>query len=279
MPSSPLDLIQYRPRTKPRPIRALSRADTWRLLVYARSMVPTDYEAALSCSQRSFTRLRDLALLDLFIATGLRVGEVSALSVRDYSQDDHTVRVRGKGGRHRLAFVVVPYSREIQNRYLRLREKLNPPTRALFPNARGYRLTSRGIRRMVTQRAIDAGLRTHVSPHMLRHTAATLLLQNGVDLRIVQEFLGHASITTTQRYTTSIRRRPTQPLVVARRRHAQEPTCDFDRKPLAGDHLDRREDPFGASDSPLSSSVARRWIASSVLSSRIRLFAATSSAR
>ncbi len=198
---SPMASIRYRPRKMPHPPRTLARADMWRLLAYARSLVPLDYATASACSRRGFVALRDLALLDLFLSTGLRVGEVSALNIQDYSRDDHVVRVRGKGGRERLAFVVVPYSRGIQERYLELLRQVRPATPALFPNSRSQRFSARGIRRMVGRKAREAGIRAHLSPHMLRNTAATLLLRNGVDLRIVQEFLGHASITTTQRYT------------------------------------------------------------------------------
>lgn len=198
---SPMALVSYHPRRLPRPPRTLSRADTWRLLAHARSVVPADYGSTTSCSARAFLALRDLALLDLLLSTGLRVGEVSALQRADYSSDEHVLRVRGKGGRHRLAFIVVPYSQEIHLRYLGLRDHVGPKTSALFPNARGQRFSTRGIRRMVLRRALDAGVKPRVTPHMLRHTAATQLLRNGVDLRIVQEFLGHASITTTQRYT------------------------------------------------------------------------------
>lgn len=201
IPRSPMALVQYRPRQTPRPPRTLSRADTWRLLAHARSLVPADYAETRRCSLRGFIALRNLALLDLLLSTGLRVGEASMLDTTDYSLDEHAVRVQGKGGRHRLAFVVVPYSREIHKRYLALRDRVDARTQALFPNSRGQRFSTRGIRRMVLCRARDAGVLTRVTPHMLRHTAATQLLRNGVDLRIVQEFLGHASITTTQRYT------------------------------------------------------------------------------
>ncbi len=201
IPRSPMAFVHYRPRQTPRPPRTLSTPDTWRLLAHARSLVPAEYAETRSCARRGFIALRNLALLDLLLSTGLRVGEASALDTSDYTLDEHAIRVQGKGGRHRLAFVVVPYSKEIHRRYLALRDRVATRTQALFPNSRGQRLSTRGIRRMVLCRAQDAGVQTRVTPHMLRHTAATQLLRNGVDLRIVQEFLGHASITTTQRYT------------------------------------------------------------------------------
>ncbi|MCP4202774.1 MAG: tyrosine-type recombinase/integrase [bacterium] len=172
IPRSPMAFVHYRPRQTPRPPRTLSRADTWRLLAHARSLVPVDYAETRSCARRGFISMRNLALLDLLLSTGLRVGEASALDASDYSLDEHVIRVRGKGGGHRLAFIVVPYSKEIHKRYLTLRDRVATRTRALFPNSCGQRFSTRGMRRMVLCRAQDAGVQTRVTPHMLRHTAA-----------------------------------------------------------------------------------------------------------
>ena len=110
-------------------------------------------------------------------------------------------RVRGKGGRDRLAFTVDKNSLEIQRRHLQCRMAIDTASPALFLNARGARLSTQGISGVLSQLRLDAGIARHITPHMLRHTVATLLLRNGVDIRVVQEFLGHASIATTQRYT------------------------------------------------------------------------------
>lgn len=155
----------------------------------------------LCASDTSYRQLRNLALVDLFFATGMRVGEVSSLDVKDFSPQDSVFRVHGKGGRDRLAFTVDQNTLEIQRKYLQSRLRIDTASPALFLNARGGRLSTQGISGVIVQLRREAGIERHITPHMLRHTVATFLLRNGADIRIVQEFLGHASIATTQRYT------------------------------------------------------------------------------
>jgi len=148
-----------------------------------------------------YRALRNLALLDLLFATGMRVGEVSALNVHDFSVSEAVFRVKGKGGRDRLAFIVDEQTLRIQRKHIEMRSHIASETQALFLNVTGGRLSTQGIANIIAQFRKDAGIERHITPHMLRHTVATLLLRNGVDIRVVQEFLGHASIATTQRYT------------------------------------------------------------------------------
>jgi len=131
----------------------------------------------------------------------MRVGEVSGLNLRDFAVAESVFTVRGKGGRDRLAFVVDEQTVRIQREHIEARSRLVSESPALFLNASGERLSTQGIANIIAQFRKDAGIERHITPHMLRHTVATLLLRNGVDIRIVQEFLGHASIATTQRYT------------------------------------------------------------------------------
>lgn len=145
--------------------------------------------------------LRDLALIDLLFATGIRVGEASALDIRDFFVREAAFRVHGKGGRDRLAFVVDEETVSIQRVHLEARRSIKTESQALFVNALGKRLSTQGITNVIARLRRAARVKRHVTPHMLRHTVATLLLRNGVDIRVVQEFLGHASIATTQRYT------------------------------------------------------------------------------
>jgi len=154
-----------------------------------------------AASDVPYRSLRNLALIDLLFATGMRVGEVSCLDVKDFSPQESVFRVRGKGGRDRLAFTVDRNTSEIQCKHLQIRQKIETESPALFLNARGQRLSTQGISAVLTQLRIEAGIKRHITPHMLRHTVATFLLRNGADIRVVQEFLGHASIATTQRYT------------------------------------------------------------------------------
>lgn len=152
-------------------------------------------------SSGDYRRLRNLALIELLFATGMRVGEVSAINVKDFLVKEGTFKVQGKGGRERLAFVVDKVTRDIQQQHLKARNQLQTESTALFLNAAGKRLSPQGIANIILRLRLAGGIERHITPHMLRHTVATMLLRNGVDIRIVQEFLGHASIATTQRYT------------------------------------------------------------------------------
>jgi integrase/recombinase XerD len=148
-----------------------------------------------------YRTVRNLALIDILFATGMRVGEVSSLNVADFFENEGMFKIKGKGGRARLGFAVDEKTLQIQKDHLRVRMQIETDSSALFLNSSRNRLSTQGIANVVAQLRREAGIERHVTPHMLRHTVATLLLQNGVDIRVVQEFLGHASIATTQRYT------------------------------------------------------------------------------
>ena len=170
---------------------------------FSRSAVPGKGSSPKDkrASSRRYRLLRNLALVDLLFATGMRVGEVSGLDVHDFGLQEAVFRVRGKGGRTRLAFATDNRTLEIQREHLSARMRIDSGSSALFLNAAGKRLSTQGIANVLGSLRQRAGIERHVTPHMLRHTAATLLLRNGADVRVVQEFLGHASIVTTQRYT------------------------------------------------------------------------------
>ena len=145
--------------------------------------------------------LRDKAMLELFFSTGLRVSELCGLDrdSLDLKQDEFTVR--GKGEKLRLVFLS-PTAKQAISNYLAKRQDLNE---ALFvnlkPGREPERLTSRSVERIIKHYAIKSGITKRVTPHTLRHSFATDLLQNGADIRSVQMMLGHANITTTQIYT------------------------------------------------------------------------------
>jgi site-specific recombinase XerD len=148
-----------------------------------------------------FLAHRNYAFLDLLFATGIRVGEAAALTLDSFFDDGATVKVHGKGRRPRLAFLVDPRSVNLQATYRDARQAIPAGTRVLFLNAFGTPLSTQGMTNVLTKLRHRAEVNRHVTPHMIRHTVATLLLRNGADIRVVQEFLGHASIATTQRYT------------------------------------------------------------------------------
>jgi integrase/recombinase XerD len=146
---------------------------------------------------------RDKAMLELAYGAGLRVSEWTSIQVRDVHLDERLVRVRGKGGKERLvpfgrsaAAAVVIYLRELRPRLERGGGK-----GVLFLNARGQPLSRMGAWTILRKHVTRAGIEKQVTPHTLRHSFATHLLEGGADLRAVQEMLGHADVSTTQVYT------------------------------------------------------------------------------
>ncbi len=143
---------------------------------------------------------RDSAILELFYACGLRISELAGLPLHDVNLEESAVRVRGKGSKVR----VVPLggrARERVQAWLRVRNDGPVRDDTLFLNPKGRRMSRTGVWQVVKRHARAANLRQNVTPHMLRHSFATHLLDNGADLRAVQEMLGHSDISTTQIYT------------------------------------------------------------------------------
>ncbi len=140
---------------------------------------------------------RDAAILELLYATGLRVSELAGLDVDDVDRAQRTVRVLGKGRRERMVPFGARAARALDT-YLGLRGGAPGP---LFLSGRGRRLGVRSLHDLVRRRARQAGISRRVSPHTLRHTFATHLLDAGADLRLIQDLLGHRRLATTQRYT------------------------------------------------------------------------------
>lgn len=165
-----------------------------------------DVEAILDAAGSPGTTLalRDRALLEVLYGTGARISEAVGLDVDDLDMVDGTVLLRGKGSKERIV-PVGSYAREAVDAYLvRGRSELvaaGRGTPALFLNARGGRLSRQSAWAVLVKAADRAGVTRDVSPHTLRHSFATHLLDGGADVRVVQELLGHASVTTTQVYT------------------------------------------------------------------------------
>ncbi|CAM4484979.1 site-specific tyrosine recombinase XerD [Nocardia ninae] len=149
--------------------------------------------------------LRDRALLELLYSTGARISEMVGLDVDDLDTDERAVVLHGKGGKQRMVPIGRPALAAVDAYLVRGRPKLAASGKgnagALFLNARGGRLSRQSAWQVLQTAAERAGIGATVSPHTLRHSFATHLLDGGADVRVVQELLGHASVTTTQIYT------------------------------------------------------------------------------
>lgn len=147
--------------------------------------------------------LRDRAILELLYASGIRVSELTGLDLGDADLAAGLVRVMGKGSRERIVPIHNAAVACIRRYLATGRPALakHPEERALFLNKNGTRLTSGGVRRMLDHYLDELGSSTHLTPHALRHTFASHLLEGGADLRTVQELLGHVALSTTQIYT------------------------------------------------------------------------------
>ena len=159
--------------------------------------------AAVRADDGSPAGLRDIAILEVLYATGIRVGELCGLDVDDLDRERRVVRVFGKGRKERTVPYGQPADRAVASWLENARAKLvvQDSGAALFLGVRGRRIDQRAVRSMVHARIMDVPGAPDLGPHGLRHTAATHLLEGGADLRTVQELLGHASLATTQIYT------------------------------------------------------------------------------
>jgi integrase/recombinase XerC len=152
---------------------------------------------------------RDRAMLELLYSTGMRVSELVACNLADLDFDTEMVRVRGKGNRERLIPIGEPaikalceyfIQRDIQIKN-RVQQGKKFDGEAVFLNSRSSRLTTRSVERLIAAYGLKAGINKPVTPHVLRHSFATHLIEMGADMRSVQELLGHTSLSTTQKYT------------------------------------------------------------------------------
>ncbi len=164
------------------------------------------FELLHAWNDTSTAGLRNRAMLELFYSSGLRLGELAGLNVMDLDFDQALVKVRGKGRKERIVPVGAPARQALQEYLAKTKEVrkknsedvFNSP---LFLNLRGARITARSIARIVDEATKKSKIGRKISPHALRHTFATHLLNAGADLRSIQELLGHESLSTTQKYT------------------------------------------------------------------------------
>jgi site-specific recombinase XerD len=181
----------------------------WRLDIPRRKRLPralswAEVSSLLVSSGRSL-RVEDTPQLKiavrLMVSTGIRIGELCKLRVEDIAPDGSSLRVYGKGSRDRVAYISDLSLRHALTDLVALQRRAPNDGRALFVNRYGAPMKPQSIRSKLRRYAVDVGLIRRVTPHMLRHTAATLLIEKGVDIRFVQRLLGHSSIATTEIYT------------------------------------------------------------------------------
>lgn len=159
-----------------------------------------------SCNQDTPLGLRNYCILEVLYGCGLRVSELCGLEIKDIDFVEHLILVHGKGSKDRVVIMFEDLAHDLKRYISTYRLDLlylskNQENRHVFLNKNGTTLTPRGVRVILNKLIADCGETFHLSPHMLRHSFATALLNNGADLRSVQELLGHENLSTTQIYT------------------------------------------------------------------------------
>ena len=177
------------PRREQRLPAVLTADDAIRLMESPQAKKPSDHD----------TMLRDRAVLETLYSTGIRASELIGMNREDIDRQDSLIRIRGKGRRERIVPVGTKALDAIDAYLGRLSG--NSDINAVFLGPSGKRLTARTVQRILENHRKQLGLMQKASPHTLRHSFATHLLESGADLRAIQELLGHASLSTTQRYT------------------------------------------------------------------------------
>jgi len=155
----------------------------------------------LKTSDDRFQEFATSIAVKLLLTTGIRVGELVKIDIDDLFLADNSLRIHGKGNRQRLVYLFESELNHAIARYLPLRRTKTAATNKLFVTEAGIPFTTQKARKLLGSLACEAGIERRITPHMLRHTAATQLLEAGVDIRYVQRLLGHQSISTTEIYT------------------------------------------------------------------------------
>lgn len=172
--------------------RIISRNDIERLLNYM-------YTVMKQSGQKSAI-YRDLSVIEMFFATGARVYEISNLKIQNIDLDNGIIKLFGKGSKERYVQIGSQEVLELVKEYYRLNQQDIDKSGFFFVNRQGKRFSEQSIRRMIRKYSCQAGISIHITPHMFRHSVATYLLEEGVDIMYIQKILGHSSIKTTQIY-------------------------------------------------------------------------------
>lgn len=154
----------------------------------------------MKITSEEFIWIRDIAILELLFVGGLRVSELCCLTFHDFSLEHCAVMVHGKGNKERLIYLENEEVISALNRYIYFRRKAEIDLPYLFITKFGQMLSTQAVRNLVAKYVRLSGINKNITPHVFRHTFATLLLEEGVDIKYIQDFLGHSSISTTQIY-------------------------------------------------------------------------------
>lgn len=187
--------------TKNNPFAGLSLSKTEKKL--PKYIEPEELKKIMNYDYDYKMGIRDKCIIEMLFSTGIRVSELSELKINNVDTYKNEIVIKGKGGKERIV-IIGKYAKNSFFDYLKnLRSTLKNKSSKnyVFLNYRGERLSERSIQRILKETSIKCGLNRDVTPHMLRHTFATELLNGGADLRVVQELLGHSDISTTQIYT------------------------------------------------------------------------------
>ncbi len=187
--------------------KTLAVKETSKLLTYL-----TDCAAKESTEFEKWKSIRNLALIDVLISTGIRIAEASNISLSDIIHSERTILIHGKGRKQRLIYISCNETWNNLTRWLKVRKSRPTNTDKIFVNRFGEQLSIHGIEYIYNSTKTACGINEKSTPHYLRHTFATNLLANGADLRSVQEILGHSSVATTEIYTEVTTKRKKQVL-------------------------------------------------------------------
>ncbi len=202
-----------------RPPRTMSLDEVHRLLRTVYEAMPPQLlrnlprllcgKQPLAVGSNEFLWLRDIAVLEILFASGLRVSELCSLTFDDVDLEQLSLTVRGKGGRERTLYLCNDDVIRVFRCYLQLRQLYCLDTRCIFVSKFRRQLSTQAVRNLILKYASEAEILHRITPHMFRHSFASLLLEEGVDIKYIQDFLGHSSISTTQIYlhTTSKKQR------------------------------------------------------------------------
>jgi integrase/recombinase XerD len=202
-----------------------------RILAAAYTSDSTVYYAAVE--GKDILHYRDCLVLEFLFNTGMRVNELCGLKPSDYDTENGIIRFIGKGNKERKCYITVSHIPKLYKNYMDMRKKYLKKSgktgQTIFINRFGNALSDQGVRAIVTKYSNAAGIRKNVTPHVFRHSFATLLMEQGVNLRYIQEYLGHETILTTQRYL-HINDKAAQEMLTANHPRAMITPETFDEK-------------------------------------------------